>query len=251
MESDLWIFFLIGFCAQIIDGALGMAYGVTATTFLISFGTPPAVASASVHLAEVFTTGASGASHLLLKNVDRRLFRQLAVAGAGGAIVGAYFLTTLPVRPVRVLVAAYLAVMGCLILFKATRRNLQARPVQRLQTGILGLLGGFFDALGGGGWGPIVTSSLVARGQSPRLAIGSANLAEFFVAASASCTFLLTIGLGYWQAVLGLVAGGVFAAPLGAWLCRWLPVRVLMYLVGGLICLLSLRALAHVFLLPP
>ncbi len=250
MESDLLIFFVIGFFAQIIDGALGMAYGITATTFMISFGTPPAVASASVHLAEVFTTGASGASHLLFKNVDRRLFLQLAVPGTVGAVLGAYFLTALPVRPIRILVAVYLAVMGCVILYKASRRP-PAVPVSRFQTRSLGLVGGFFDALGGGGWGPIVTSTLVARGGVPRMVIGSANLAEFFVAVGASFTFFLTIGLGYWQAVLGLVGGGILAAPLAAWLCRWLPARVLMYLVGALIFLLSLRALGHVFLLPP
>ena len=244
MDPDfLWILG-IGFAAQMVDGALGMAYGVTANSFLLTLGFPPAAASASTHAAEVFTSGVSGLSHLAVKNVDYRLFKRLLVPGAVGAVLGAYFLTILPLPPVRFVVSLYLAVMGMMILGKGLKRPASSAPVGKRMT-LLGLAGGFFDAMGGGGWGPIVTSTLVARGGTARMVIGSVNLAEFFVALAASATFFLTIGHGHWWTVLGLVLGGVPAAPLAAVLCRKIPNRVLMLLVGLLIVLLSLRAMIH------
>lgn len=237
-------FIAVGFLAQVVDGALGMAYGVTSTTFLLTLGIPPAAASASIHTAEIFTTGTSGIAHLSLGNVDWRLFRRLVVPGVAGAVLGAYLLTAVPAAPVRLAVAFYLAAMGLVILFRALRKAGGSSPATG-RVGVLGLLGGFFDAMGGGGWGPIVTSALVARGGAPRFAIGSVNLAEFFVALAASATFLLTIGLGYWRIVLGLVLGGILAAPLAALLCRKLPARLLMFVIGGLILALSLRLAAQ------
>jgi hypothetical protein len=245
MEQDFLLIVGIGFLAQIIDGALGMAYGVTTNAFLLALGIPPATASASVHAAEIFTTGASGLSHLALRNVDRRLLTRLLIPGVLGAIVGACLLSFLPVNPIRFVVALYLACMGTVILRKSWKKSTPTGHITGKITG-LGLAGGFFDALGGGGWGPIVTSTLVARGGEPRFTIGSVNAAEFFIALAASFTFFLTIGLGYWRNVLGLVLGGVLAAPLAAFLCKRIPGRALMLLVGMLIILLSLRAMAQV-----
>lgn len=247
MELDFLLFLGVGFLAQIVDGALGMAYGVTSTTFLLSLGILPAVASASVHFAEVFTTGTSGLCHLYLKNIDMLLFKRLLVPGILGAALGAVLLTTLPLWPVRFGVALYLASMGGIILVKAWSKDLKPQRLGEKVIG-LGFLGGFFDAMGGGGWGPIVTSTLVAQGCSPRFTIGSVNLAEFFVALSASLTFFLTIGIGYWQIVLGLILGGVLAAPLAAWLCSRLPPRLLMFVIGVLIILLSLRSVGQLLL---
>jgi uncharacterized protein len=247
MEQDFFLVFVIGFFAQLIDGALGMAYGVVSNTFLLAFGLPPAAASACIHTAEIFTTGVSGLAHWRLGNVDKELLKKLVVPGVLGAVLGAYFLTSLPVWPIRLVVAFYLAVMGGMILFKALKKTEKLKPMpERLYT--LGFLGGLFDAMGGGGWGPIVTSNLVARGNTPRYVVGSVNLAEFFVALAASLAFSLTIGVGYWRIVLGLTLGGVVAAPFAAWLCKKLPTRVLMFTIGALIILLSVRAILHVLL---
>ena len=238
MEQIL-LYVAIGFFAQIVDGALGMAYGVSATTFLLSFGISPAIASASVHAAECVTTALSGLSHLGFGNVDMRLFKRLLIPGIVGAVLGSYILTAVPGDVIKPYVAAYLMLMGIFILFKAIRQVVPKEITSHLIP--LGLAGGFLDAIGGGGWGPIVVSTLVARGNNPRLTIGSVNLAEFFVALSASITFILTIGLGFWQAIVGLAIGGAIAAPLAAYITKRIPTRMLMFLVGLLIIALSLR----------
>jgi len=232
----------VGFVAQAVDGALGMAYGVSSNAMLLSVGVPPAAASAAVHLAEVATTGASGLSHVAFRNVDRRLFDRLVWPGVLGAVLGAVVLAKLPVAWLKAPVAAYLLVMGLRLVLRACRPVASPRPVLR---GVrrLGFAGGFCDAVGGGGWGPIVTTTLVARAVEPRYAIGSVNLAEFFVALAASAAFAATIGLGHWPLVAGLVLGGVLAAPLAAWSAKVVPHRWLMGLVGVLICGLSLRNL--------
>jgi uncharacterized protein len=235
------LFIVIGFLAQVIDGALGMAYGVSATTFLLAFGVPPALASASVHVAEVATTALSGLSHLGFGNVDLRLFRKLVIPGIIGAVLGSYVLTAIPGDLIKPYISLYLLIMGVFILIKAFSQFVPKEVTSHLIP--LGLVGGFLDAIGGGGWGPIVVSTLVMRGNHPRLTIGSANLAEFFVALSASITFMLTIGLGYWQPIVGLALGGALAAPLAALLTRRIPVRPLMIMVGVLIILLSLRTI--------
>ena len=242
MNTDALVFVAVGFVAQLIDGALGMAYGVTSNSLLLTFGFTPAMASASIHAAEIVTSGISGAVHHTFGNVDRKLVVQLAVPGAIGAAIGAYLLVQFPSDSIRVLVAAYLLVIGLRLLLRAVRRPSIARPVTtKLKR--LGLIGGFLDAVGGGGWGPVVVSTLVARGAYPRTAIGSANLAEFFVTVAASVVFFLTIGLQVWLPILGLIVGGSLAAPLAAFVTRMLPSRVLMGLVGGLIAILSIRTL--------
>jgi uncharacterized membrane protein YfcA len=245
MDSNIVVFVIVGFIAQLIDGALGMAYGVSSTTFLLSVGVPPAAASASVHTAEVFTTAVSGASHWRLGNVDRGLVRKLVVPGIIGGVLGAYILTATPGGVIKPIIAAYLLAMGVRILWKARQRTLPTpRPARHL---ILALVGGFCDAIGGGGWGPIVTSTLVANGHDPRSTIGSVNLAEFFVTLAEAATFVALLGLVHWQVIVGLVIGGTIAAPFAALLCKKLPARALMISVGLVITALSMRTLILIF----
>lgn len=225
-----------------VDGALGMAYGVSCTTFLLSFGLAPAVAVASVKTAEVFTTAASGWSHLRLGNVDRQLFWRLLVPGVTGGVLGAYLLGNLPGEQIKPFVAAYLLIMGGVIVARAFCRT-PPREMRRGPVWVLGFLGGLLDATGGGGWGPIVTANLMGHTREPRLVIGSVNLAEFFVTVAQAATFLTVLGIQHHQVILALVAGGVVAAPLAAYVCRIIPPRILMFLVGGTIILLSLRIL--------
>ena len=247
MMSDLVLFILIGFLAQMVDGAIGMAYGLIATSVLLSFGVPLTTASASVHAAEVFTTGASALSHWRLGNVDRKLFLRLAPAGMVGGGLGAYVLSAAPGEVMRPLVSVYLALMGGVILWKALRGAATPGRTPR-HVAALGLCGGFVDAVGGGGWGPLVASTLVGRGAAARLAIGSTNAAEFLMTTTISATFVMTVGLELWPVIAGLVLGGVLAAPLAAYAVRWLPERWLMGLVGVVIVLLSLREIPRILL---
>ena len=247
MDAPFLFFVVVGFVAQMVDGALGMAYGVISNTLLLAMGLPPAVASASVHAAEVVTTGVSGVTHHAFGNVDRGLLKRLAIPGVVGAALGAHALVSVPGDAVKPYIALYLLSMGVLILWKTLRgQPAERRDVRHVS--ILGLAGGFCDAVGGGGWGPVVTSTLVARGHNPRMTIGSVNLAEFFVTVAASVVFILTIGLSNWSTVLALIAGGVLAAPLAAYTTRLIPARALMGLVGALIVLTSLRTLALAWL---
>lgn len=242
MELSVFIYILVGFVAQMIDGALGMAYGVSSNTFLLSVGIPPAAASASVHMAEVFTTGVSGISHWRLGNLDKALIKRLLIPGLIGGVLGAYILSSIPGDVIKPFISAYLMIMGIVIIVKALRKNSEINKVTS-HIVPLGLVGGFFDAIGGGGWGPIVTTTLVARGNHPRFTIGSVNFAEFFVTLAESVTFILTIGLEFWKIIVGLLIGGVIAAPLAAMVVKKLPTRLLMALVGVLIILLSLRTI--------
>lgn len=247
MELDshfLW-FVLAGFVAQLIDGALGMAYGVSASSLLLSFGLPPAVVSSTVHAAECFSTGASAVSHKAFGNVNSALFRRLLIPGVVGAVVGAYFLASFPGETLRPFIAVYLLVMGGVIIVKAFREF----PPRSVSTHLvpLGFTGAFVDAVGGGGWGPIVASTLIVRGNDVRSTVGSVNAVEFFVTLAASVTFFLTIGLGNWPVIAGLALGGLIAAPIGAWACKHVPVKPFMIGVGVLVCLLSVRTLARYF----
>lgn len=247
MDDFAVMVILAGFLAQVIDGALGMGYGISSTSLLLSLGYPPVTASASVHFAEIFTTGVSGLSHLKLGNVDKSLLSRLLVPGVIGAVLGAYLLTSVPGKAIKPFIALYLVVMGALIVKKALKRQIQQKKVQDKVIG-LGLIGGFFDAIGGGGWGPIVASNLVARGKKPRKAIGSANLAEFFVTLAASIAFLARVQPFQWKIIACLIAGGILAAPLAAVVCRKLPPRVLMLLVGCLVITLGLQTISQVIL---
>lgn len=242
MSEEFLLFVAVGFIAQMIDGALGMAYGVSATSVLLSMGVPPATASACVHAAETFTTGASGASHWRLGNIDWRLFGRLAVPGMIGGAAGAYLLTTLDGDLIKPFISLYLLALGMVILAKAFGTP-KDNGVSPKVVAPLGLFGGFADAIGGGGWGPIVTSSLLGQGTTPRYAIGTVSLTEFFVTLVISGVFILTIGLGHWHIIAGLIVGGVIAAPLAAYAVRWLPARLLLIAVGLVVILLSLRTL--------
>lgn len=238
---NIIVFIIIGFAAQMIDGALGMAYGLSSTIFLLSMGIQPAAASASIHAAEIVTSSVSGISHLKLGNVDKDLVKQLLIPGVIGGTLGAYILTAVPASTIKPLVSIYLLVMGSVIL----RKSLEQAQEKATRSHVfpLALVGGFFDAIGGGGWGPIVTSTLVATGNNPRFAIGSVNLAEFFVTVCESITFILTIGLVHPTIILGLIIGGAIAAPLAAYMCKKIPTRTLMRMVGVLIIVLSIRTL--------
>ncbi|WP_119157699.1 sulfite exporter TauE/SafE family protein [Caldimonas tepidiphila] len=234
-----WSAVAVGFLAQVIDGALGMAYGVTATTFLLSAGATPAGASAAVHIAEVFTTGLSGISHVKLGNVCRKLFVRLLVPGIIGAILGAVLVTQVDGKALKPYISAYLLCLGLYILVKAyfqvIKRNKEPRHVAKLA-----LVGGFVDAAGGGGWGPVVTSNLIGAGSDPRTTIGSVNFAEFFLTLSSATAFILLAGEPTtWMMVAGLVFGGMFAAPFAALLCKRLSARTLMTIVGCLIVVVS------------
>ncbi len=244
--NQFLIFAGIGLLAQMVDGALGMAYGLVSTSILLALGLPPAVASATVHAAEVVTTGASGASHVWFGNVRWRLFWQLAIPGAIGGILGATLLANVPGDTIRPLVALYLLVLGVMVLLRAWGRRVSHHQVRH--PGVLGLVAGTLDAIGGGGWGPIATSTLMARGGGVRSTIGSVNAAEFVVTVCVSATLTWHIGIGHWSIVLGLLTGGVIASPLAAWLVRHLPERVVLGGVGGLIVLLSLIQLVQMAL---
>ncbi|MBN1562668.1 MAG: sulfite exporter TauE/SafE family protein [Anaerolineae bacterium] len=243
LKDSIVTFIIVGFLAQIIDGALGMAYGVSSTTFLLSTGISPAAASASVHVAEVFTTFVSGVAHWRLGNVDKSIFSRLVIPGILGGVTGAYILSNVSGDTIKPFISFYLMLMGVRILWKAFSRP----PVIQTMTRHLfplGLVGGFFDAIGGGGWGPVVTTTLVARGNEPRTTIGSVNTAEFFVTFAESVTFLLAVKFSeYSTVILGLMIGGVLAAPMAAYVCKKLSARKLMVVVGALIVGLSLRTL--------
>jgi uncharacterized membrane protein YfcA len=242
------LFLLVGFVAQAVDGALGMAYGVISSSVLLAFGVPPATASASVHGAEVFTTAASAGSHVWHRNVDWRLLLPLAIAGVIGGCVGAYVLTGIEGAAIKPFVIAYLAMMGLYILWRAGHQIL-IRHIPSWMTWPLGLVGGFLDAVGGGGWGPTVSSTLVAAGQEPRRAIGTVNTAEFFLSVAISAAFVWALLSGHWReaeglqnhaaAVGGLVVGGLAAAPFAGLIAKRVPRRALTYAVAGLLLVLA------------
>ncbi len=249
LEDENFFYYLIGgFLAQMIDGALGMAYGVTATTFLLTLGLPPSVASASVHSSEIFTSGVSGYMHLKFGNVNSKLFKTLLIPGIIGAILGAYALTALEeyIYIIKPIVAVYTLILGVLILKKALKKRIEKRPFNKV--GWLAMLGGSLDAIGGGGWGPIVSSTLIARGRHPKYTIGSVNLTEFFVSLASSVTFITLIGFSHWQVIVGLILGGMVAAPIAANLSRRLPIKTMMILVGIVVIVVSLRIIYTVIL---
>ena len=235
--SEFFFFVGVGLLAQLVDGALGMAFGLVGSSILIAMGLPPATVSASIHAAEVVTTGVSGGVHALFGNVDRRLFMRLVVPGCIGGALGALALSHLDPAAVRPLVQAYLLALGLLLVLRAIGRRIPRREVRRVP--LLGFVAGLLDAMGGGGWGPIATSTLIAGGGPVRQSIGSVNAAEFLVTVTISATFFTQIGLQHWQVIAGLLTGGAIAAPLAGWLVRWAPERWLMGAVGALVLLLG------------
>lgn len=245
------LYVLLGFLAQLVDGALGMAYGVTSNSLLFSFGVPPVSASASVHIAQVFTTLVSGISHFRLGNLKKDFVKRLALPGAIGGLLGAYLLSNIDGNVIKPYIALYLMAMGVRILVKAIRYQQRADfeppTPSPFQLEVLGLTGGFFDAVGGGGWGPIVTSTLISRGHSPRETIGSVNIAEFFVTIVQAAAFIVLIQIDQWNVILGFIIGGVAAAPLGAILTKHIKPQVMMYIVACLIIGLQVKTLLDVW----
>lgn len=239
-EMFFW-FLLVGFIAQTIDGALGMAYGITSNSILLGIGIPPASASAWVHLAQVFTSLASGLSHWSLGNVKWDLGKKLLIPGVIGAVVGAYFLSSIDGELVKPYVSAYLFIMGIVILRKVIKKKSPTVNTKDQSIPYLALVGGFADTTGGGGWGPIVNSTLMSKGQTPRYAIGTVNFVEFFVAVAGAGTFFLFLDDISWAAILGLILGGVVAAPFGAVICKHVKPQTIMIMVGLLIMALSIR----------
>lgn len=248
MNETFLYFMLGGFIAQLIDGALGMAYGVSATTFLLTLGVSPAVASMSVHASEIVTSGVSGIMHLRFGNVNNRLFKSIVVPGIIGAIIGAYLLSEFEqysnyIKPI---VSSYTLFLGALIIYKVVRKKQERKKVTRV--GWLATLGGFLDSIGGGGWGPVVSSTLIARGKNPRMIVGSVNLAEFFVSLASSFTFFTILGAAAWQPILGLILGGVCAAPIAAYLTSRLNIKAMMLFVGIVVIIVSLRNIFTLFI---
>jgi uncharacterized membrane protein YfcA len=243
LQSDLfWTAVAVGLIAQAVDGALGMAYGITSSTFLLATGVSPAVASASVHIAEVFTTGVSGVSHVRLGNVNKSLFLKLLIPGILGAVLGAFILTSIDGKILKPYISIYLLIMGIYIISKIFRKLKPATQAPK-HVAKLALLGGFVDSVGGGGWGPVVTTTLVGAGHNPRETIGTVNFAEFFLTFASAITFAVLVGEGPWPIVAGLVIGGIFAAPFAAYACKKLHARTLLILVGTLISIVSLLTL--------
>jgi uncharacterized membrane protein YfcA len=240
-NGDFWYYLAGGFVAQMIDGALGMAYGVTASTLLLTVGVSPAAVSASVHSSEIFTSGVSGYMHLRFGNVNSKLFKAVLIPGVIGACMGAYVLVSLEQYSVYIkpIVAVYTAVLGVLIIQKALAKRVKKKPIK--QIGLLAWFGGTMDAIGGGGWGPIVSSTLIASGRNPRYTIGSVNLAEFFISLASSLTFVTLIGLTHWQIIIGLILGGMIAAPIAALLSTRLPIKAMMIMVGVVVIIVRLR----------
>ncbi|MER2536624.1 MAG: sulfite exporter TauE/SafE family protein [Rhizobiaceae bacterium] len=246
--QEFLLFVAVGFLAQAVDGALGMAYGVISSTTLLAFGVSPAHASAAVHAAELFTTAASGSAHLYHRNIDWKLFFRLAPFGIVGGCLGAYVLTSIDGGEIKPFVTLYLALVGAWLLFRSFRR-LPSKPVPAAVVAPLGAAGGFLDAAGGGGWGPIVTTGLLGAGGTPRYVIGTVNAAEFLITLSVSLTFLIALVSGHWEeageltsnfmAVAGLIVGGLMAAPLAGYIVKMLPPTSLLRLVGILIMLLA------------
>lgn len=241
--GEILPFILIGFGAQMIDGALGMAYGVISSTLLLALGVPPSRASASVHAAETFTTAVSAISHIAHRNVDWKLFARLIIPGVIGGVTGAYVLSNIDGSVIKPFVQLYLSGIGIYLIWRGFHFPPHARDPKWVAP--LGLVGGFMDASGGGGWGPIVTSNLLIQGSSPRHTIGTVNSVEFVLTTAISLTFILHLG---WQAfttyTVGLLIGGVVAAPFGAMLARHVAPRTLFTAVGSILTLTSLFGVA-------
>ncbi|KKI91941.1 membrane protein [Bacillus sp. SA1-12] len=251
----LIIFAIVGFFAQLIDGSLGMGYGLTSTSLLMAFGVAPAVASASVHMSEIVTTAASGASHYRFGNVDKKMLIKLMIPGALGAFFGAAILSSIPGDLIKPYLSFFLMLMGIYVLTRFSFKRKNSNEMEKESEGSstwylvpLGAVAGFFDAVGGGGWGPINTPTLLSiKGAVPRKVIGTVGASEFAVTASATLGFLLFLGWEQlnWIWVLAFIIGGVIAAPIAAFLVRIIPSYLLGVVVGGFIILTNLNTVLN------
>jgi siroheme synthase-like protein len=244
LDNSFYWMILAGFLAQLVDGALGMGYGVTCASVLLSVGISLPAISGSIHTAEMFSSAASGYSHYKFGNVNKKLFKALLIPGVIGAVLGAFLLSrfgeqyAVYVRPA---LAAYTLFLGVKIFLAAFRKRRQTKKVRRV--GWLAGAGGFLDSFGGGGWGPLVTSTLISKGRAPRYVIGSVSVTEFFVTLASALTFFTMLGISHWQVITGLIIGGVVAAPLAARLAGKLPVKTMFIVVGAMVMIWSVRIL--------
>lgn len=242
MDEKFFWMLAVGFLAQMVDGALGMGYGVVSTTLLLSGGLNPAVISGSIHTAEMFSSGASGFSHYRFGNVNKKLFKTLLIPGVLGAIAGALLLSYAGdeysqwIRPI---ISGYTLLLGIKILTNAFKETPKPQKIKR--AGWLAGAGGFLDSFGGGGWGPLVTSTLISKGRTPKYVIGSVSLTEFFVTMASAITFFFVLGVSHWQSIVGLIVGGVIAAPFAARLVGKLPIKKMFIGVAAIVILSSIR----------
>jgi len=242
-DENLLAFFLIGVFAQLVDGALGMGYGATSTSFLLAYGVSPILSSTAVHVSEMFTTGASALSHHRFGNINKKLVKHLLIPGVLGSITGAYLLSdVIDGDIIKPFIAVYMIVLAVVIIRKALRKSVVKKKTKKL--GVLAVFGGFMDSVGGGGWGPIVTSTLLGRGRNPKYTIGSVNAAEFAISFASGITFMLFGGIHGWQIIIGLILGGVISAPIAAYLVNRIKRKPMMVAVGVLIIILSLKTLS-------
>ena len=242
-DENLLAFFLIGVFAQLVDGALGMGYGATSTSFLLAYGVSPVLSSTAVHVSEMFTTGASALSHHRFGNINKKLVKHLLIPGVLGSITGAYLLSdVIDGDIIKPFIAVYMIILAVVIIRKALRKSVVKKKTKKL--GVLAVFGGFMDSVGGGGWGPIVTSTLLGRGRNPKYTIGSVNAAEFAISFASGITFMLFGGIHGWQIIIGLILGGVISAPIAAYLVNRIKRKPMMVAVGVLIILLSIKTLS-------
>jgi siroheme synthase-like protein len=248
LDKNFHWMLLAGFLAQLVDGALGMGYGVTSATILLTAGVPPAAMSGSIHTAEMFASGASGYSHYKFGNVNKKLFKALVIPGVIGAVLGAILLSKFGdsnAAYIKPIVASYTMLLGIRILWNAFKSDQKKKKFKHY--GWLAGFGGFLDSFGGGGWGPIVTTTLITKGRSPRFVIGSVSLTEFFVTLASAFTFFTMLGVTHWQVIVALVVGGLLAAPLAAKLAGKLPRKTSLILLGILVVIWSLKILVKIF----
>ncbi len=248
INQQFLFFMLAGFLAQLVDGLLGMGYGVTSATCLITAGVNPVSVSAAIHTSEIFSAGVSGYSHYRFGNVNKKLFKHLVIPGVLGAILGAAMLVFLGETAgdwLMPIIALYAMFLGFKIFSRAFQNSTPNKKIKRV--GWLAWCGGFLDSFGGGGWGPIVTSTLISKGRSPRYTIGTVSLTEFFITMASAATFFFTAGLGHWPVVVGLIFGGVIAAPISARLAGKLPAKTMMIGVGIIVMIWSIRLIIKSF----
>ena len=262
--QNLVVIAIIGLFAQFIGGTMGMGYGAFSTSWLIAAGLYPAIASATVHTAEIFTTLVSGGSHLFFGNVKKEWLLPLVIPGIIGGVAGAYFLTAMPGATIKPYIAGFLLILGVLVLYRSISRKIPApttdsaetnslspHPISRLRLPLLGLAAAFLDAVGGGGWGPIATPGLILSGNTePRKVVGTVNLAEFFITIAITITFIATLGWEdfEWDLVIALLIGGIIAAPIAAYLCKRMPTKLLGILIGLILIGLNLRTIITILL---
>lgn len=249
IDDKFYWMILVGFIAQLIDGLLGMGYGLSSTAALLSIGIPLPAISGSIHTAEVFSSGASGLSHYKFGNINKKLLKFLIIPGVVGAILGAVLLSKFSLEYsniIKPILAFYTLLLGIRILFRVFAKKKEPKKVKNV--GWLAFCGGFLDSFGGGGWGPLVTTTLISKGKTPRFVIGTVSLSEFFITLASALTFFAFLGLSHWQVILGLVLGGVMAAPLAARLAGKLPMKAMFIGVGVLVILWSLNILVKMIL---